>query len=388
MKTILAISGIRSEYDILFPIIKKLSSDDRFRVKLVVTGAHLTDWHGNGLEEIRRDGFEIADQIDSLYMTNRPTQRVKGVGSLVTALSQTVERESPDVLIVVGDREESLATAVVGNYMNVVVAHVGGGDTVFGNEDDPVRFAVSKLAHLHFTTCEQYADNLKRIGEEGFRVICTGNPSLDNIRETERLDIGELRRQLTWNIESGKYVVLINHPLSSEREAAGSQMGTTLDGLARFSEKHDFLVLVSRPNTDPGAYDIVAAMERYRDNRRFIFYKNLSHAVFVNVMHHARALIGNSSMGILEAPYYGLPVVNVGNRQRGRLNAGNVEFVDHDKQLIEKALERACFDAGYREAVRGLVNPYGDGHAADTIVNALAAMDLSDKKWYVKETLC
>ena len=150
MKTILAISGTRSEYDILFPIIKKLSSDDRFRVKLVVTGAHLTDWHGNGLEEIRRDGFEIADQIDSLYMTNRPTQRVKGVGSLVTALSQTVERESPDVLIVVGDREESLATAVVGNYMNVVVAHVGGGDTVFGNEDDPVKFAVSKLAHLHF----------------------------------------------------------------------------------------------------------------------------------------------------------------------------------------------------------------------------------------------
>lgn len=385
---ILAITGIRSEYDILYPVIRDLSYDNRIELKLVVSGAHLSGWHGNTLERIQRDGFEIADKIDSLYMTNRKTQRVKGIGSLVTALSQTVERESPDILLVVGDREESIATALVGNYMNVLVAHIGGGDPVYGNADDPIRFAVSKLAHIHFTTANQYAQNLKDIGEEDFRVFWAGNPGLDNIKNTKVIEINELSKSLDFDIEARKYVVLINHPLSSEKEEAGFQMKTILTSLKNFCEKHDFKVVASYPNTDPGSYDILSAIKEFEYSPHFKFFKTIPSDEFVNLMRNARALIGNSSMGILEAPFYKLPVINVGNRQKGRLNSGNVDFVEYDVYIIVKALEKACFDDDYRKKVSELVNPYGDGHATERIVDFLGSVDLNDKKWYVKRKLC
>ena len=143
-------------------------------------------------------------------MTDRETQRVKGIGSLVTGLAQTVEREQPDILFVVGDREESIGTALVGNYMNVLVGHVGGGDPVYGNSDDPIRCAVSKLAHIHFTTTASYADNLKQMGEEDFRIFHSGNPALDHIRQTELMDMGQLCKELSYDLNSKKYVVLIN----------------------------------------------------------------------------------------------------------------------------------------------------------------------------------
>ena len=145
IKKVLAITGIRSEFDILYPIILELNNNPDIELKLVISGSHLSDWHGNLLEQLESDGFEIADMVDSLLMTNRNTQRVKGIGMLMLGLSQTVEREKPDLLFVIGDREESIATALVGNYMNILTAHFGGGDTVFGNADDPIRFAVSKL---------------------------------------------------------------------------------------------------------------------------------------------------------------------------------------------------------------------------------------------------
>ena len=199
-RKILAITGIRSEYDILYPVLKAISKDKRFELKLVVSGAHLSDWHGNTLTKIENDGFKIADKIDTLFMTNRTTQRVKGIGSLVTALSQTVEREQPDILLDIADREESIAMAIVGNYMDILVAHIMGGDPVFGNADDPIRHAVSDLSHIHFVICEQYAENLKKIGEEDFRIFNTGNPSLDNIRVAPTISLKELSQSLNFNI--------------------------------------------------------------------------------------------------------------------------------------------------------------------------------------------
>lgn len=388
MRKVLAVTGIRSEYDILFPVIKRLANDPRFRLKLVISGAHLSAWHGDALKRIEHDGFEVADKIDSLYMTDRETQRVKGIGSLVTGLAQTVEREQPDILFVVGDREESIGTALVGNYMNVLVGHVGGGDPVYGNSDDPIRCAVSKLAHIHFTTTASYADNLKQMGEEQFRIFHSGNPALDHIRQTELMDMGQLCKQLSYDLNSKQYVVLINHPLSSEKLEVKEQMRILLDGLATFVGQSGFRVVASYPNTDPGCYGILSEIDRVRGNSAFRFYDHLPRVVFVNLMRNAAALVGNSSMGLLEAPYYRLPVVNVGNRQQGRLNAGNVEFVPHQETSIVMALKKACFDEAYRSEVSKLPNPYGDGHASELIVDTLASVDVTEERWYVKKDLC
>ena len=189
-RRILAVTGIRSEYHILRPVIEVLRQDRRFEVGLAVSGAHLTEWHGYTVDRIRKDGFTIVDTIHTLLMDNTGLQRAKGTGLLITGLTETVKRYKPDILLVVGDREESIATAVIGNYMNTLVAHIGGGDSVYGNSDDPVRFSVSKLAHLHFVTSSDSAKNLKRVQEEAFRIFNVGNPALDNIRLTPVIPIG------------------------------------------------------------------------------------------------------------------------------------------------------------------------------------------------------
>ncbi|ASM35750.1 flagellin modification protein PtmD, UDP-N-acetylglucosamine 2-epimerase [Campylobacter sputorum subsp. bubulus] len=383
-KKVLAITGIRSEYDILYPVLEELQNNENFSLKLVVTGAHLSDWHGYSLKNIQDDGFEICEKIDYLLMTNRIIQRSKGVGLLICALTQSVEREDPDILLFVGDREESIATCIVGNYMGKLVAHIGGGDVVFGNADDPIRMACSKLAHIHFTTAQEYANNLKKLGEEEFRICFSGNPALNNILKTKTLSKKEIEKFLQFEISD--YIVVLQHPLSSEISSAYEQMSVTIKAVSEFAREKNLQVVGIYPNTDPGSYDILRAIKE-NSNQNVQFFKTLPRKIFVNLMRNAKALVGNSSMGILEAPLYKLPVVNVGNRQKGRLNAGNVEFVSHNINEIKNALQKACFDENYRQFVAKLINPYGDGYAHKKIVEFLSKVDLSDKKWYVKEKL-
>lgn len=385
-KTVLAITGIRSEYDILYPVLKELQSHPSFDLKVVVTGAHLSDWHGNTIDKIEEDGFKIVEKIDYLLMTNRKTQRAKGTGLLIEGLTQCVDRINPDIMMFVGDREESIATCIIGNYMDVLVAHIGGGDPVHGNADDPVRLACSKLAHIHFTTAKDYANNLKKLGEEEFRICFSGNPGLNNIIQTPTLTKKQISTSLGFDITNDEYIVVLKHPLSSKVKDSYQQMKTTLEAISKFSKEKNVKVIGIYPNTDPGSYDILNAIDECMDDN-IKFFKTLPREIFVNLMRNAKALIGNSSMGILEAPLYKLPVINVGDRQKGRLNAGNVEFVDYDIDTIFRALDKACFDEKYINRVNNLINPYGDGNGHKTIVDFLDNIDIHDTKWFIKEKL-
>ncbi len=389
MRKVLAVTGIRSEYYILRPVLLSISEDPDFRLEVVVSGSHLSQWHGETMKDIERDGFDIVDRIDSLFMTNRDTQRVKGLGVLLYGLSQVVERTRPDFLLVVGDREEAIATALVGNYMKVLTAHIGGGDTAFSNADDPVRFATSKLAHIHFTTAKQYADNLMKVGEESFRIFFVGNPALDGIRKMKELSWDEVKDRLSWQeIDSGNYIVFLKHPVSSSVEDSYFQVRLSLEVVLEFAKERNMKVIGIYPNTDPGSFDILKAINEVCRGREDLvrFYRNLEQDVFVNVMRGARALVGNSSMGILEAPFYKLGVVNIGDRQKGRLNAGNVVFVGYDKEEIYSALEKVCFDDEFRRFILDeMENPYGDGYASERILEVLKGIDPKDKRWLVKE---
>ena len=237
---ILSVTGIKSEYDILYPVISELSSKGH-DVQLAVSGAHLSDHHSNTYQRILDDGFIISDKIDSLLPTDRTVQRSKGTGILIQGLTQTVERTDPDFLLVVGDREESIATAVVGNYMEKLVVHIGGGDPVYGNADDPIRFAVSKLAHLHCCIAREYAQNLRNIGEEEFRIHFTGNPAYVNIDQTEQIPLAKLSHSLGLPISEGNYLVLIKHPLSSELDESLSQMQITMQALEKFCLSKNYI---------------------------------------------------------------------------------------------------------------------------------------------------
>ena len=385
-KKILAVTGIRSDYDILFPVLDE-SRKKGHKVSVVVSGAHLSEQFGLTVKNIVADGFEIADRIDTLFSTDRSTQRSKGVGSLITGLSQTIERLQPDMLVYVGDREEGLAAAIVANYSETLLLHICGGDPVWGNSDDPVRFAISKLAHIHCVTHTDHAKNLLNIGEEKFRIFHTGNPSYVNIDNIKHLCHDEVFSSLKIPLSCKNYIILIQHPLSSEYKQADSQIKTSLAALEKFCIKNNFFVISIASNSDPGSEAIRNIISSYKDKKWFFSFDSLEREIFINLIRNAKALVGNSSMGILEAPHYKLPVVNIGNRQMGRLNAGNVEFLEHDINKIILAIEKACFDKNYRKRIANITNPYGDGSAAKKIVEVIEDIDICDRNWYVKRKL-
>jgi GDP/UDP-N,N'-diacetylbacillosamine 2-epimerase (hydrolysing) len=373
---ILGVTGIRSDYDIMSSVFTAVSEHPDLDLQVVVTGAHLSDAYGHTVDEIRKDGFIIADEIESLINSDQDSARVKGLGIQLQGLVQTASRINPDWLLVLGDREESITTALVGAYMNIPVAHVGGGDRVIGNVDDQVRHAVTKLAHLHFTTNQESADRIMRLGEQLFRVHNVGNPGLDRLLTVPELSPEELSQNLGFHLDDDEpLLVVIQHVISTEIDDAYRQMRQTLEAVADLGLK----TVLSYPNTDAGGQQMIRAIREFESMPNLYTAKNIPRLEFVNLFRRASCLLGNSSAGILEAPLLKLPVVNVGNRQKGRLHAENVTFVPHDREAIALAVRRAVFDAEYRASVAQCSNPYGDGQSAKKIAEILAMTEINDQ---------
>lgn len=372
-RRVLGVTGIRSDYDIMSSVFRAIADHPALELSVVVTGAHLSPSYGSTIDAIREDGFAIAEQIHSLINGDDDVARVKGLAIQLQGLVQTTARVRPDILLVLGDREEAMTTALAGAYMNIAVAHVAGGDRVVGNVDDQVRHAVTKLAHLHFVTNQDSYDRIIRLGEQPFRVHNTGNPGLDRLITTPALSDAELSRRLAFEIAEGEpLVVVIQHVISSEIHDAYRQMKTTLESVAELGLK----TILIYPNSDPGGYGLTTAIREYESRPFLKTVKNLPRLEFVNVMRRASCLVGNSSAGLLEAPVLKLPVINVGNRQQGRLHAENVVFVPHDVTAITTAVRTAVFDTAYRAAVQRCSNPYGDGRASERIAGILASVEL------------
>jgi GDP/UDP-N,N'-diacetylbacillosamine 2-epimerase (hydrolysing) len=375
VKKILAVTGIRSEYDIMSSVFQAIDNHPNLDLQLVVTGAHLSEAYGHTIDEIHKDGFVVADEIESLINGDQPSSRVKGLAIQLQGLVQTVARIKPDILLVLGDREESMTTALVGAYMNVPVAHICGGDRVIGNVDDQVRHAVTKLAHLHFVTNSESAERVARLGEQPFRIYDVGNPGLDRLLEVPVIEASELSSRLNFTIvDDEPIILLIQHVISTESNQAYEQMKASLEAIKEFGVK----TILSYPNSDAGGQQMIRAIHEYDSLPYLYVAKNIPRLEFVNLMRRASCLLGNSSAGILEAPLLKLPVINVGNRQRGRLHAENVQFVPHEKEQIITALHRAIYDESYRKSVASCVNPYGDGKTSIRIANALASVSVNE----------
>jgi GDP/UDP-N,N'-diacetylbacillosamine 2-epimerase (hydrolysing) len=380
-RRILGVTGIRSEYDIMSSVFRAIADHPELDLQLVVTGAHLSDAFGHTVDEIRADGFVIADEIQNLLNGDQASFRVKGLAIQLQGLVQTIERVKPDILLVLGDREESMTTALAGAYMNIPVAHIAGGDRVIGNVDDQVRHAVTKLAHIHLVTNAESQDRILRLGEQDFRVFNVGNPGLDRLLDVPFIDCAELSQRLGFSIaEDEPLIMVIQHVISTEIDQAYKQMKATLDAVAELGVK----TILSYPNSDAGGQQIIRAIREYESLNFLHTAKNIPRLEFVNLMRRAGVLLGNSSAGILEAPLLKLPVINVGNRQLGRLHAENVQFVPHDKDRIVAAAQRALFDPAYKATVNSCKNPYGDGKSSARIAGILAKIAL-DKKLLIKD---
>jgi GDP/UDP-N,N'-diacetylbacillosamine 2-epimerase (hydrolysing) len=279
------------------------------------------------------------------------------------ALAHVVDELRPDWLLVPADREESMTLALCGTYKNIATAHYAAGDRVVGNADDMIRHAVSRLSHLLLTTHEQARERLIKAGEEEWRVHNVGHAGIDRLRTTEQLSTSELAHALGVENIDDQFAMIIQHPLTSEIAAAGEQMRATLSAVLELGLQ----AFVSYPNSDPGSNQIINVIEEHRQNPRVSVFKNIPDPEFVNLLRRATVLLGNSSLGLLEAPYLKLPVVNVGRRQSERHHASNVFFVPADREAIVRQV-RAIMDNGIGECE----NPFGDGHTGERVAELLA----------------
>lgn len=374
-RRVLGITAIRSEYFLQRPILRAIVDHPELELSLVVTGAHLTPLHGHTVKDIEADGFSIAAKIESLIFSDHDAARLKGAASQLQVLTHVVDQLRPDWLLVPADREESMTLALCGAYMGIATAHYGAGDRVVGNADDMIRHAVSRLSHLLLTTSENARERLVKAGEQSWRVHNVGHAGIDRLRQAPKLTNADLAKNLgVKNIED-RYAVVVQHPLSSETGNAGRQMRETMAAALELGLQ----IFVSYPNSDPGSNQIIEVIEEHRSNPRVHVFRNIPDHEFVNLLRSATVLLGNSSLGLLEAPYLKLPVVNVGRRQSERHHASNVFFVNDDREAIVRQVRAIFDDEGTRRQVRNCENPFGDGRAGERVAGLLATVPLDAK---------
>ena len=375
-KIILAITGIRSEYDIMSSVFREINKRKNLNLKLIVTGAHLKKKYGNTINEIIKDGFSITKKIDSLQMQNTLASRVIGLGIQLQKITKEIKKIFPDLIIVLGDREEAMTAALVSSYMNIPLMHIGGGDKAVGNVDDQIRHAVSKLSHIHFVSNKESESRLLKLGEQKHRVFNVGNPGIDRLISTKIIPLNKIEELSNFfKKKKEEYIVLIQHPVSSEANKASSQIKQTLEAIKKLKIK----TIVIYPNSDSGSKEMIKIINQYKKFSFFKIIKNLSRESFVNILRNATCLVGNSSCGILEAPSLNLPVINIGTRQRGRLHSNNVVFINHKSKEIYFAIKKIFDNKKYRNSLANCKKPYGDGTSSKKIVDIIQSIKINNK---------
>jgi UDP-hydrolysing UDP-N-acetyl-D-glucosamine 2-epimerase len=374
-------TGNRAEYGLQYPILKAIAAHPDLDYRLIVSGAHLDDDFGRTLQEIAADGFDIHAEVKINLETDTLYATAQAIGSGIISISRALGKIRPDLLVVYADRFEGFAAVIAATQMNVPTAHVEGGDITEGGAlDDSVRHAMTKLAHLHFTTNAQATNRLLAMGEEPWRVHTVGFPAIDLIQAGNFANANDVRSRL--GLDPARPIVLFTqHSVTTEFDQAADQLTPSLDALERLA-RDGVQVTATYPNNDAGGRRIIAALERWatRGIPNVQLHRSLGRWLYHGVLAISRdpagrvACVGNSSSGIKETPAFGCPTVNIGSRQLGRLRAGNVIDAGYAADAIEQATRHCLFDEEFRATCRTVENPYGIGDAGKKIADVLAGV--------------
>ena len=362
----------RSDYGHLRPVLDGIRGAPDLELVLFVAGMHLAPRFGSTAREIEADGFPIAERIPMLEPDDSPEGVATSTGRGVEGFAGAFARRRPDLLIVLGDRFEMLAAAVAALPFALPVAHIHGGEISEGAMDNQIRHAITKLAHLHFASAEPHARRIAQMGEEAWRIHMVGGPGIDRIATTEALPRETLARELDLPT-AGPWLLVTFHSVTLEYRDTASHVDELLAAL----EKTDGTLVITYPNADTAGRLIIGRLEEFaaRHPGRCRLAQNLGERRYLSLLRHADVMIGNSSSGLIEAPSFGLPAVNIGARQRGRLRGSNVIDVEPARDEILRGIETAQTPA-FRGRARAGANPYGDGRAAPRIVEVLRTVQL------------
>ena len=385
MKRVIAIfTGNRAEYGLLFPVIRVIAKHPDLDYRLLVSGAHLDPDFGLTLTEIEQDGYSIAAEVKIEMPTDTLFTTAQAIGSGVLSMSETLHRTRPDMLVVYADRFEGFAATIAGTQMNIPTAHIEGGDLTEGGAlDDSVRHAMTKLAHLHFTTNQQATNRIIAMGEEPWRVSTVGFPAIDLIFDGNFASPDEIIERLDLDLER-PIVLFTQHSVTTEFDQASSQLSPSLRALNRLAEE-GAQIIATYPNNDAGGRHIIDDLNAWAKGapKQVRLQRSLGRYLYHGILALARdparrvVCVGNSSSGIKETPAFGCPTVNIGSRQKGRLRGTNVLDADYDADKIYAAVRECFYDEAFRRKSRKTENPYGIGDAGIKVANVLAAVQLT-----------
>lgn len=371
-KKILFITGSRGEWGYIRPILNLIQKRTDVAYTLVVTNMHLLSSYGSSFKEIERDGFKIHYKINmSLDGYNHFTQ-AKSLGVFILSLPDIIESEKPDWILLAGDRGEQMIGAMVGAFTYTPVAHIQAGE-LSGNVDGMTRHAIGKYAHIHFAANEDAEKRLLKLGEESFRVFNVGAPQLDELAEGQYSSIHELEEKYCFQLNSG-YILVVMHPITEEYTKLDKQIKVVFESLNSFNLPKILIM----PNNDAGSVLVKDGINTYKNGEYHVF-SNLKRADYLGFLNNAKCIVGNSSSGLLEAPSFKVPAVNIGRRQYQRVRGSNVIDVGYNFDEITGGINKAMSKKFKDYLENNCINPYGDGHSAEKILDILLSTRVDEK---------
>ena len=376
-RKVCVVTGTRAEYGLLYPVLKEIQSRRELSLQLVATTAHLSNEFGLTYRQIEEDGFNIDEKIDNLLSSDTKSSIAKSTGLATMLLADSFEKLDPDVVLLLGDRFETHAAATTALLMNIPIAHIHGGEITEGAVDEQLRHSITKMSQLHFCSTEAYRQRVIQMGEDPSKVINTGAPGIDNIVNLDLLSKDDLEKQLDWKFTQ-KCALFTYHPVTLTNDDLKKDLSIIFDVLV----DSGIGILFTYANADNGGRVINQKIEAFckLDVNKYKVVKSLGQLLYLSAMKYVDLLIGNTSSGIIEAASFCKPVVNIGNRQSGRLKGVNV--IDCSIEDLKKSIELGLSDNFIKKCCNQK-NVYGDGLSAKRIVDELSSQPLSLIKKFV-----
>ncbi|MFC7135320.1 MULTISPECIES: UDP-N-acetylglucosamine 2-epimerase [Salinibaculum] len=375
VRRVTVVTGTRAEYGLLKSSMAAIKAHDTLELTTVATGMHLDPRHGCTVEDIEADGFDVSQRVHTEMAGDSGLTMAKELGAGISGLAESYGDLDPDIVLVLGDRDEAFAGGVAAAHMNIPVAHIHGGDAMEGAMiDDSIRHALTKFAHLHFPASERSRNRILELGEEDARVTLVGAPGLDAIRKREYTDPDAVLAEHGIDADPS-LVLVVQHPVTTMAEEAGNQMAATLEAVTSIKSAPDIVVVY--PNSDPGSRRMIDVIDRFEAESSILTFPNLPRHDFLGLMDAADTMVGNSSSGIIEAPSLDLPVVDIGPRQNSRQRSANTVEVPHEIDAIRSAVRDCLTNDALREQVAVCENPYDYGGAGSKIADRLATVELN-----------
>ena len=376
LRKIGVVTGTRADYGLLYWLLKEIQDDSDLQLQLFVTGMHLSPEFGLTYKVIEQDGFHIDAKVEMLLSSDTPVGIAKSIGLGVIGFAEALDKLKPDILVVLGDRYEILAAAQAAMVAKIPIAHIAGGDTTEGAIDEAIRHSITKMSHLHFVTNKHSSKRVLQLGENPQNVFCVGSPGIDYIKALKLLTREELAQSLEFNFRH-KNLLITFHPVTLEDQSSQEQFAELLRALDSFGD--GIGLIFTKPNADTDGRIIIRLIDEFVDCRpNTKAFTSLGQLRYLSTIAQVDAVVGNSSSGLYEAPSFNKPTVNIGDRQKGRLQAESVIQCANNSDEIHDAIQQALKLNGIN-----VQNPYGDGGSSKRIVDILKS--ISDYKSILKK---